>query len=130
MVVFLWSQGVNQNIWAGCGYMQIFFMDELIQSKANSLQLLVDHYGQKKAMKIRQRLDELGAADNLYHLNKLPAAKCLCVSEDLNLLSVNTIDPSNITFGIHEDFPPGYAIEISNWHEIKLIRIMSLDGEI
>jgi hypothetical protein len=110
--------------------MHIFFVDKLVQSKANSLRLLIDHYGQKKAMKIRQRLDELDAADNLYHLNKLPSAKCICVSENLNLLSMNTIEPDQLTFGIDEDFPPGFAIEISNWHEIKLIRIMSLDGEI
>jgi hypothetical protein len=95
--------------------MYIHFTDSLLLAKANSFKQLVEEYGQMKAVRIRQRLAEISAAENLYDLSRVPTTKCICISEEENLIGVNTLESRYISFGVEGDFLPRYAAEITNW---------------
>jgi len=56
--------------------MDIVFKMKKLQKICNSQKLLVKEFGPEQAKKLRQRLDELRAADNLQDMSHLPPPRC------------------------------------------------------
>lgn len=110
--------------------MQIIFATNDIQAEANSFLTMVSIYGEVKARKIRQRLDEITAAANLEDLAKLPATGCHCLEENKTLIGVMTLKPFCLLFDIAKNFDTSLKVTNAVWRKVILIEIMSLDREI
>lgn len=91
---------------------------------STSIALLVECFGIGKAKKIRQRLDEICAADNLHDLYRLLGKKCYC-SEDTSIVMIQTISESYIVA-----LPGDLETDYRDWKNIKQVCITSLDGEV
>lgn len=109
--------------------MQIVFATHDLQAEANSFSRMATKYGQEKAWKIRQRLDEIAASSNLDDLARLPATKCKCMEEEKSLICVVTLRPCVLVFDIAKNFD--FSVNAINavWKKVVLVEIMSLDKE-
>lgn len=106
--------------------MQILFADTQLRIKANSLEQMVQEFGQKKARKIRQRLDELHAAHCLADFRTLPGVRCRSVISYPNLISICTLPPSSIRLRMdsNEYFDKN---GILNWVAIETVTVIHLN---
>ena len=93
--------------------------------EAISLKLLVQKYGDKKARRMRQRLDELDAISNLEDLRTLPALHCQQVTNHPSLITICTIRPAGILSEV-EDMTC-FEGKLLNWRKVTTIKIISLD---
>lgn len=109
--------------------MRMVFSTDNIQAEANSFHLMVTRYGELKARRIRQRLDEIAAVAHLEDLAKLPATGCHCMEEDKSLVGVITIRPAILVFGIAKNFDFDVDLTKAIWGKVVLVEIMSLDRE-
>lgn len=105
--------------------MLILFADEQIRGQAISLKLMMQKYGDRKAKRMRQRLDELDAANNLEDVRTLPALRCQQVNNQPTFITICTIRPAGMLFKV-EDLTcfDGNAL---NWRSVTTLKIISLD---
>ncbi|MCA0454050.1 MAG: hypothetical protein LCI00_08765 [Chloroflexi bacterium] len=109
--------------------MQIVFATHDIRAEANSFQMMTIKYGEQKAWKIRQRLDEIAAAPNLDDLARLPATKCKCMDEEKSLICVVTLHPFVLVFDMARNFDSRVKAINALWKKVDLVEIMNLDKE-
>lgn len=109
--------------------MIICFAKEETRSVCRSLESLVEKYGESKARRIKQRLDELDAAHNLAHLRTLPAAKCYLIDEKVGSLAVSTIPPAYILIQPAEISTTHHSDGNLNWQNIEAVEIIQLDAK-
>lgn len=107
--------------------MLIFFANQQTHVEAISLKLLTQKYGDKKARRMRQRLDELDAANNLDDLRTLPALHCQQVNDHPALLTICTVRPAGLLFEV-EDLTC-FDGKLLNWRKVTAIKIISLDED-
>lgn len=109
--------------------MQILFATDEILAEANSFARLVAKYGESKARKIRQRLDELNAATHLHELAKLPAIGCYCMAEHKSCVGLLTLKPSILVFDVARNFASPAIFSSAVWEKVVIVEIVSLDRE-
>jgi hypothetical protein len=106
--------------------MLIRFADERIRMQAISLQRMVQEYGERKARRIRQRLDELDAANCLADIKTLTGMRCLSVNNQLNVVAICTLPPASIRLTADDD--AYFDIDgVLNWYAVTTITIISLN---
>lgn len=104
--------------------MIVFFNTEQQCTACASIERLVQQFGEKKARRIKQRLDELDAAQNLFHLKTLPAINCRSIDSQNGLVAVTTIPPACILIKAINDSGA------SNWHQVTTVKILALNENI
>lgn len=106
--------------------MLILFADEQVHMQAISLERMVQEYGERKARRIRQRLDELDAAGCLAGIRTLPAMRCRSVNNQPDLVTICTLSPARIRLKAENDayFDTDGAL---NWYAVTTITIISLN---
>jgi proteic killer suppression protein len=106
--------------------MLIRFADEQVRVRAISLERMVQEYGERKARRIRQRLDELDAASCLADVRTLPGMRCQSVNNQPGLIAICTISPAGIRLRADNDayFDTDGAL---NWYAVTTIIIISLN---
>lgn len=109
--------------------MQIMFTTDTLRTEANSFQVMVGRYGEMKARRIRQRLDEISAAANLADFAMLPATGCHCMEENTSMVGVFTIRPYILIVEVARNFPSIENFSPAMWEKVVLVEIVSLDGE-
>jgi len=104
--------------------MIVFFNTEQQRIDCASLERLVQIFGEKKARRIKQRLDELDAAQNLVHFKALPATNCRSIDSQNGLVAVTTIPPACILLqAINES-------GASSWHQVTTVKILKLNENV
>lgn len=109
--------------------MHIHFATRELQVEANEFPRLVKIHGELKAKKIRQRLDEIAAAESMQDLKTLPACDCQCFDEEQCLFSLVTTFPSLLVFDITRSSATKIVVPTLVWSEVKLVEIVSLAKE-
>jgi hypothetical protein len=104
--------------------MIVFFNTEQQRTACTSIERLVQQFGEKKARRIKQRLDELDAAQSLAHFKTLPATNCRSIDSQNGLVAVTTIPPACILIqAINES-------GASSWYQITTVKILELNEKI
>lgn len=104
--------------------MIVLFITEQLRTDCVSLERLVKQYGEKKARRIRQRLDELDAVQNLAQVKSLPAANCRSIDNRAGVIAVDTIPPACILL---------QAVNLNSgtgWHQVTTVQIIKLNENI
>ncbi len=109
--------------------MQILFATDEIMAEANSFARMVAKYGERKARKIRQRLDEMNAAMDLYELARLPAIGCYCLEDNRSCVGLLTLKPSILVFDVAKNFDAPAIFSPAVWEKVVIVEIVSLDRE-
>ena len=108
--------------------MQLSFKNADLHALCHDERLLRKRFGEKGRKKIRQRLDDFDAADNLAVIGRLPGARC----EELKgaqagRYSVRVHDGFRIVFVPDHDPVPRKDDGGVNWSAITAIRIQSIE---
>lgn len=106
--------------------MLIRFADEQMRVRATSLERMVQEYGERKARRIRQRLDELDAARCLADVRTLPGMRCQSVNNQPGLVTICTISPASIHLRADNDVYLDVD-GVLNWYAVTTIIIISLN---
>lgn len=105
--------------------MKLIFATESFRNECNNQDLLVKRYGALRARSLRQRLDELSAAEVLEDMRSMPHVPFHAFPDSPGVLAVEVGTPYWLTFrpiSAGESGPPGGW----DWKKIDSILIVGL----
>lgn len=105
--------------------MLILFANQKDRQLAASFERLIGQYGERKARRLRQRLDELDAASNLGDVRTLPAMRCQRLTDRPNLIAICTIPPSRMLLRVNGE--PRFDEKPLIWQAVTTVTIIALD---
>jgi plasmid maintenance system killer protein len=105
--------------------MVILFIDEKVRRLAISFEQLARKYGEAKAQRVRRRLDELDAANNLGEIRTIPAMRCQQVKGHPDLIAICTLPPSGMLLRLDGDSDLDAHSLI--WEMVTTVKIITLD---
>lgn len=106
--------------------MEILFKNRKLQKECNTASIAT--YGKQRAKKLRQRLDELRAAETLADLRYLPAARCHeLIGNRAGQLSVDLDHPYRLIFVPANDPIPRKIDGGLDWLQITTISIVGIE---
>mgnify|MGYP006291753817 FL=1 len=107
--------------------MIIQFQDPKFRDECNNRRLLVKNQGARRAKKIRQRLDDLKAADNLNVMRNLPGRCHELTGDRRGQLSLDLDHPWRLIF-IPADDPPSLKDDGGiDWQNVRVINILGIE---
>ena len=118
---------VNENFSPRYGNLDINFNDKNFEEQCNNHKLLVQKQGPRRAKKIRQRLDELRAADSLYDM-KFLGGRCHELKGDRSgELSLDLDHPYRLIFLPGNNPTPLLPDGGLDWKHITSVLIFSIE---
>ncbi|MGC9454678.1 MAG: type II toxin-antitoxin system RelE/ParE family toxin [Phycisphaerae bacterium] len=85
-------------------------------------------WGQRAAKKLQLRLEQLGAADCLADMSRLPGARCHQLTGDrAEILSVDLVHPYRLLFVVANEPAPRKPDGGLDWSQITEIEILSIE---
>ncbi len=112
--------------------MDIEFKSKKLQKICNTQKLLIKEFGKEQAEKIRRRLDELRAADNLQDISYLPPSRCHELTGNLKgKFSVDLRHPYRLIFEPAEAPVPlkqDGGIELEKVHAVTILDVEDTHG--
>ncbi|HRJ73128.1 MAG TPA: hypothetical protein PLS03_12965 [Terrimicrobiaceae bacterium] len=107
--------------------MQIFFRSSKLEKSCNSEKQMLKTHGAARTRKLKQRLMELSAADNLAHISKVPPPRCHELTANRKgQLSVDLDHPYRLIFIPANDPLPRKEDGGLNWDEVTEIEIIEI----
>lgn len=107
--------------------MIILFEDPNFQEECNNFKLSRKRQGEHRAKKIRQRLDDLQAANNLEEMRSLPGRCHELVGDHRGQLSLDLDHPHRLLF-IPADEPPALKPDGGiDWTHVRVIKILGIE---
>lgn len=107
--------------------MEIYFKTRRLEKICNNEKETIKAFGPKMAIKLQQRLLELGAAKSLNDISRLPPARCHQLSgKRKNQFSVDLDHPFRLLFiPANETVPtlPDGGLDVNNITEIEIIEV-------
>ncbi len=107
--------------------MDIYFDDHKFQQECNDRKLLVRRYGQEMAKKIRQRLDDIDAAESLESFRSLPGRCHALLGDRSEQFSLDLVHPQRLIFICADDPIPRNKVGGLDWALIKSVRILGIE---
>lgn len=108
--------------------MDIIFSTKKLQKVANDGRLLKKTYGERQAALIRQRLDELRAADVLDDLRLLPQARCHeLIGDRKGQLSVDLVHPYRLILEPADNPFPQKPDGGLDWCQVTAVKIVGVE---
>lgn len=108
--------------------MDILFKSGQFQKECNNYNKLIRTYGERRARRIRRRLDELRAAQNLHEMRSLPQARCHELKGNrAGQLSVDLDYPYRLLFHPANDPIPKKSDGGLDWSQVTLIEITGVE---
>ena len=109
--------------------MDVLFANGKLQKLCNSAKELQRKFGKKMAARIQQRIAELAAAPTLKDMEKLPAARCHELLENLSgKFAVKLIDPERMIFEpAHNPVPRLKAGNVDTTQATKITILAMVD---
>lgn len=108
--------------------MDIIFTSQKFAKIVNDQRSLVREYGDRQAGRIRRRLDELRAADNLEDLRFLPQARCHELTGDrAGQLSVDLVHPYRLIFAPADEPPPVKRDGGLDWSRVTAVLVIGVE---
>lgn len=108
--------------------MDILFSSTKLEKEFNDINLLQRRHGPRRAKLIRRRLDDLRAADSLFLLRQLPAARCHELKGDRAVqLSVDLDHPYRLIFVPYNNPVPKKPDGGLDWTKITKIMIVGVE---
>ena len=115
-----------QSLMTGC-LLIINFQDQDFCDVCNNDKLLKRKYGDICAKKIRRRLDDLSAADNLEVMKTLPGRCHELKGNRHGQLSLDLEHPLRLIF-VPDDFPPSLKVDGGiDWENVTVIKILGIE---
>ena len=105
--------------------MIIRFTNQDFENECNNMKLLRKRQGEHRAKKIRQRLDDLRAADTLEDMRSLPGRCHELVGDRRSQLSLDLDHPWRLIL-VPADYPP--ALKPDGGIDWKNVRIVEIHG--
>lgn len=107
--------------------MIIQFDDPKLQKECNNQKRLVKRQGARRAKKIRQRLDDLRAAENLSVMRTLPGRCHELKGDRSGQLSLDLDHPWRLIF-VPADDPPSLKDDGGmDWQNVKAVKIIGIE---
>lgn len=108
--------------------MDILFSSTKLEKEFNDINLLQRRHGPRRAKLIRRRLDELRAADSLFVIRQLPAARCHELKGNrAGQLSVDLDHPYRLIFEPYNTPIPKKPDGGLDWTRITKIMIVDVE---
>lgn len=108
--------------------MDILFSSRKLAKDCNDSRRLQRRYGQRTANLVRQRLDELYAADNLAEIGRLPAPRCHELTGNRKgTLSVDLDHPRRLLFEPANEPVPQRPDRGLDWTRVTVVRILRVE---
>jgi proteic killer suppression protein len=105
----------------------IQFQDPKFREECNNQRLLNKRQGARRAKKVRQRLDDLRAADNLSVMKMLPGRCHELTGDRRGQLSLDLDHPWRLIF-VPADDPPSIKDDGGiDWQNVKAIKILGIE---
>lgn len=107
--------------------MNLIFQDPNFGKECNDSKKLQRHYGPQQAKRIRQRLDELRAANSLDEMRMLPG-RCHALKGDrAGQLSLDLVHPQRLVFE-PADVPPALKPDGGiDWKQVRTVRLLGIE---
>ena len=107
--------------------MIIQFQDPKFRDECNNQRLLIKRQGPRRAKRIRQRLDDLRAVENLSVMKNLPG-RCHELTGDRNgQLSLDLDHPWRLIF-VPADDPPSLKDDGGiDWSNVRVVTILEIE---
>lgn len=107
--------------------MIIHFHDKSFEIECNVFKQLQRHQGPHRARKIRQRLDDLKAAENLEIMKTLPGRCHELTGDRRGQLSLDLDHPWRLIF-IPADIPPAIKPDGGmDWKNVKVVEVIGIE---
>lgn len=107
--------------------MDIDFQSDTLRAQCNTFRLLVRHYGEIQAKKIRQRLDDLRAAETLAEMRQLPGRCHELKGDRAGQLSLDLHHPYRLIFEVANEPIPRKPDGGLNWEQVTAVRILGVE---
>jgi len=107
--------------------MDISFRSGKFRELCNSDRLLIKEFGQHRAKKIRQRLDDLRAAENLGEMRNLPGRCHELKGDRKGQLSLDLDHPHRLIFEVADDPIPVKPDGGLDWSQVTAIRLLGIE---
>jgi plasmid maintenance system killer protein len=103
----------------------ILFKTKKLKKSCSDDAKALKEFGKSRARKIRQRLDDLDAADNLQEMTLLPGRFHALKGNRAGQLSLDLDGPYRLIFeAIH---PDGKSESAAEWVDVTAVRILSIE---
>jgi len=106
--------------------MDVTFTNQKLQKLCNSAGKLNGQYGPKLAAKIRQRLAEIAAADNLEQLRSLPGHYHELTQNLAGTIAVSLIGADRLVFKPTDNPPPRRTDGGLDWSRVTKVTIVDI----
>jgi plasmid maintenance system killer protein len=107
--------------------MKVFFRSNKLQKTCNTEKAMLVQMGEKRTRKLKQRLMELQAADNLQQIPKVPPPRCHELSGDRKgQLSVDLDHPYRLIFIPADDPVPTKNDGGLDWTRVTAVEILEI----
>jgi len=107
--------------------LDIIFSSEKLKKLFNDQKSLTRQYGANQAKRIRQRLDDLRAADTLEQMRNLPG-RCHELKGDMaGQLSLDLVHPYRLIFEPANNPVPKKPDEGLDWKQVTAIRVIGVE---
>lgn len=107
--------------------MDIIFADRKLQRVCNDRRRLVREHGQRRARKLRQRLDDLRAAETLAVTRQLPGRCHQLTGDRAGQFALDLDHPYRLIFEPDHDPIPRKADGGIDWHAVSAVRILAVE---
>lgn len=107
--------------------MDITFASKKLERTCNDSRKMVRAYGNNGARKLRQRLDELRAAEHLGLFRQLPGRLHELHGDRRGQLSLDLEHPYRLLFEAADDPPPLKDDGGLDWDRIRAVRILEIE---
>lgn len=108
--------------------MDILFKNKKFQKQCNDLNKLKKSHGERRGKLIRQRLDELRAANVLEVMRNLPQSRCHELKgKRAGQLSVDLDHPYRLVFKVANNPIPRKPIGGLDWIRVTAIKILEVE---
>ena len=109
--------------------MEIIFQSRKLEKECNDFKLLVREYGERQARKLRQRLDELRAANRLSDISRLPPPRLHeLIGDKDGVFSLDLIHPYRLLVVPANDpvhLKPDGGIDLT---KVTIVMILSVEN--
>lgn len=107
--------------------MQVFFRSKKLQKQCNSAKEMQKAFGAARTRKLQQRLMELGAADNLSQIARVPPPRCHELTGDRKgQITVDLDHPYRLIFLVANDPLPAREDGGLDWNLVTEIEILEI----
>lgn len=107
--------------------MELSFESKKFENLCNEHRKLVTKHGPKRAKKIRQRLDDLRAADNFDVMKKLPGRFHALVGDREGTFSLDLDHPNRLIFKPNDDPLPERESGGLDWSKVTKVLIIGVE---